>query len=93
MGFEVIALIALTLFAQFVKGYLYPKFGKYAVHAVMFIVAMLITGVWQAMNANEDIMQLVLQAGTLLVQAVGIYEVVLKRIGFTSITETLQKKS
>lgn len=81
---EALIVVGLALVSQFVKGFLYPKFGANGVHAFAFALAFVVAGVAQAASQNPSILAMLQQAGILLVATVGIYEVVLKRIGFVS---------
>lgn len=91
MGYEALAVIALGLFAQFVKKYVYPAAGSAGVHGLVFMVALVGVGVWQAAQSDPSIMIMLRDAGAYLLATVGLYEVIMKRIGFKSIRSELSK--
>lgn len=85
---EIIAGAALAVLAQVVKKYLVPM-GDWAVHAAIFAVAIVGVGVWQVAQSNPQVMGMLLQAVELLTVAIGVYEVILKRLGVTRSAQLL----
>ena len=87
---EAIIILGIALLSQAVKKYIYPSYGSGGVHCFVFAVAMLITSVWYVANQTPQFMEILQQAGIILIATVGLYEVVLKKIGFSSIHEQLK---
>lgn len=83
---------ALALLAQVTKEYIYPKFGDWGVHGALFLIALVGTAIWQTAVARPELMAIIENAGTLLVSAVGVYEVILKRLGALSAKDIIQNK-
>lgn len=87
--FEAVIILSVTVLSQLMKKYVYPKYGKTGVHVVTFVLALVFSGMYYATQSNPEFLEIMLSAGKVLVYAVGVYEVILKRIGFQSGKELL----
>ncbi len=67
--------------AQICKKWITPKYGSSGVHVFIFILAAIATilQLWASQNAN--VMNILVQAGTLLVGTVGTYHVFFEKLG------------
>lgn len=87
--YESLILLGVIILTQFIKKYVYPKFGDTGVHVLTFVLALIGVGVYQYAAHNVEFKELLIQALNFLVLAVAIYEVILKKIGFKSAPEKL----
>ena len=87
---ELVIAAALAVLAQIIKRWLAP-IGPWAVHAFVFVLALGGVAVWQAAQASPEFMDVLVQAAQMLATAVGVYELILKRLGAKN-TATLLKE-
>lgn len=87
--YEVLILLGTLLLTQFVKKYVYPKFGSTGVHILTFVIATIGVGIYQYAQTNIEFKELLLAGLNYLVVAVAVYEVILKKIGFKSAQEKI----
>lgn len=91
--YETLIFIAVVLLTQFIKAFVYPRFGKTGVHMLTFVIALVGLGIYQWAQADPSVMEWLVRAGQFLVGTIALYEVILSRIGFSdtkSIVEKLQ---
>lgn len=76
------ALIAIGLFivVQIVKRKISPKWGPTGVHVFIFLIALIVYGVYFSMTIYPGFKQLVMTAGEFLVGSMAVYEILWKRI-------------
>lgn len=76
------ALIAVGLFilVQICKKYITPKFGANGLHVFIFLVALIVYGIYYVTTVYPGFKELVFQAGKFLVGSMAVYEILWKRI-------------
>lgn len=57
------------------------RFSPLAIYIAIFLVAVIASVIWHIAQNDERVMATLLTAGQILISAVGMYEVILKRIG------------
>lgn len=83
---EILGLIGIIILTQVSKKYIYPQFGDLGIHVFTFLVASVIVGIHQYAQYDIRFAELLTSAGTYLMAAITIYEVILKRLGVESVT-------
>lgn len=78
--FTVLSVLGLNLLGEIAKRLNMVKGGA-AVHVFLIIVSLIITGIWQLAQANPSFLVLLEKAGTILVAAIGTYELVWRKVG------------
>ncbi len=86
--YETIIFMAVVLLTQFIKGTVFPRFGKTGVHIVTFTIAVIGLGIYQWAQADASVMEILMQALQFLAGAIAVYEIILSKIGFKD-TKTL----
>ncbi len=84
---EIFITLLATTATQFLKKYVYPKWGETGVHAVVFAIVFVCASIWYTAQNNQHLMEILTTSGKILIMAVGFYEVALKRILFTTLKE------
>jgi hypothetical protein len=79
-SFAVLGVIAISLITQISKQFILPKYGENGVHAFVFLLALIATGIQVAMTHFPGFAQLLIEAGSFLVTTIGAYEVLFKKI-------------
>ncbi len=79
-SFAILGVLAISLITQICKQFILPKYGENGVHAFVFVLALIATGVQVAMTQYPGFAQLLLEAGQFLVATIGAYEVIFKKI-------------
>lgn len=72
-----------NLFAQFLKNFVYKKWGDYGIYTVVFIVALGGTIIYKYVYAIPEWKEIITQALETLAYAIALYELILKRVGFS----------
>lgn len=83
---EVLLGLGVALLGQFIKRYL-TAYTSIVTHAVVFFLALVAVCVWQYAQYDPSFMAVLMTAGKVLLTAVGVYEVLLKRLGFSALRE------
>ncbi len=72
---------------QITKKYIIPKYGNHGLYVFLFVVALIINGVHEAMTYFPGFGILIMQAGAFLVSTIGVYEVIFNKMSLPQITE------
>lgn len=81
---EALIVVAVALLSQVLKKYVYPLYGAIGTQVAVFGVAFMFSAIYYTAQLNPSVMEILVSAGQVLLLAVGVYEVLLKRIGFQS---------
>lgn len=90
--YEALIILSVTFLTQTLKKHIYPRWGSVGVQSSVFIVSILFALLYAWSHANPSIMAIALNAGQILLYAVGVYEVLLKRIGFETGKEVMAQQ-
>jgi hypothetical protein len=82
--YEALIVLAVASLAQMLKQYVYPKWGSVGMQVVVFLVALGFSTLYYVAQASPSFMAIVATSGQVLLLAVGVYEILLKRLGFPS---------
>lgn len=77
--FTTLSVLGINVLAQLSKK-LVEKYGETAVHAMIFILAVVIVGIKAFIDGNPQYKAILVQAGVILGSAVALYEILLKKI-------------
>lgn len=88
--FESLIFVGVVLVTQFIKKYVYPKWGDTGVHVLIFTLSLIGLGVYEYAQYNPAFMDVLVWSLGYLAGAVALYEVILKKIGFKSSTTQLE---
>ena len=77
---EILIPFGLIIATQLVKKFIAPKYGATGVQVFVFLLALLGVSIKGAMTVYPAFGELLVTAGTYLVQAIALYEVVYKRL-------------
>lgn len=77
--FTILSTMGLLLLGQVTKKYIIPKYGDHGLYIFLFVVALVISGVYALMTAYEGFNVIVLEAGKFLVGTIGVYEIILNK--------------
>ena len=84
---ELLIAFGVTLLTQFVKGFVFKRWGAYGVYAVVFALALGGTVVYQYVYSIPEWKVIITHALETLAYAVALYEVILSKIGFSGGTK------
>jgi len=76
---EILITLAINGFTSFLKKKIQPKYGAMGVHSIVFVLALIASGIVAIAQANPDFMDFAKQAITYLVSSVAMYELILKK--------------
>jgi hypothetical protein len=79
---EIIIAFGSSVITSFVKRYIEPKFGKIGVQVLVFLLVILGVFIWRYISAIPEWKDIALKSLETLAYSIGMYEVVLKRLGF-----------
>lgn len=77
--FTTLSILGINILTQLSKR-LVERYGKTAVHALIFILAVIIVTINSLVEGNPEYLAILKQAGTILAGAVALYEILLKKI-------------
>ena len=77
--FTTISVFLISILTQLSKK-LVEKYGRSAVHALIFIVALLVVAGNSLVSGNPQYLEILKQAGVILAGAIALYEVLLKKV-------------
>lgn len=77
---EILLSVGINLLTQLTKDFIEPKYGKVGVQALVAILSLAVAGVVAIATVNPSFMEFLKGAGILLVQAIAIYELVIKNL-------------
>ena len=83
--YQAIIVLGVVLLTQIIKKYIYPKWGATGVHLFAFILSLIGVVIYQFMQYNEVLNTFILKALEILTISVGVYEILLSKIGFPSV--------
>lgn len=84
---ELLIAFVANVFAQFVKGFVYKKWGDYGVYAVVFAVALVGTVIYKYVYSIPEWQVIITNALETLAYSIAMYELILSKIGWQSGTE------
>lgn len=90
--YETIVFIGLLVMTQVIKKHVIPKYGEWGLHGFVFLVAVAFLGVKAYADRNLEFKEVLVDAGIFLASAVSLYELILSKVGFKSVTEQLTGK-
>lgn len=82
---ELLIAFGITLLTQLIKKFVYPKFGSYGVHALIFILSLAGVSVYYFVYTIPEWQVIIQKAIQTLAYSVAIYEIILKKVGFGKI--------
>ncbi|HLC78041.1 MAG TPA: hypothetical protein VJH92_02865 [Candidatus Nanoarchaeia archaeon] len=77
--FTLISTFGISILTQLSKR-LVEKYGKTAVHALIFIIALVVVAINSLVQGNPEYLAILKQAGIILAGAITLYELLLKKV-------------
>jgi hypothetical protein len=92
--YSALIVFAITVLTNIVKDNIYPRWGTTGVHVFSFVLACVGAGLYFLSGYNLTVGTFIAKALQFLLLAVGLYEIILKKIPgiFLTTTEKLAKK-
>ena len=81
---EAVIVLGVILLTQIVKKYIYPKFGSFGVNVFAFLLALIGAVIYLYVYSIPTWQVIIERALQTLVYAVAVYEIILKKIGFST---------
>ncbi len=83
---DIIAVVSITVITSILKNYIKPKFGSLGVHVFIFSLGLIWVAIMNLMNFSPMFNDLVQGGLAFLVTSIGIYEVLLKKVGIDKLS-------
>ncbi len=75
-----LSILGLNALTGLCKKWIKPKWGEVGVHAFIFVIALIGTGIYQLYTKSFEVKMLIEQSAVYLMAAVALYEIILKKI-------------
>lgn len=82
--YEALIVLGIVVLTQVIKRYVQPKFGTIGVHVLVLVLALIGVAIYNQTLADPNFAEFVTKTLQYLASAIAAYEVIIKRLGFSS---------